>query len=151
MRVILLESIRRLGGLGDLVNVKPGFARNFLIPQGKAEVATEDNMIRFEAKRAELEKHAQESKLEAQARAERLQDQVITISVLASPEGRLYGSVTARDIQHAIKEETNIDVDTKEIHLENGAIHALGEHQIHLRFYGDTDAQLTLSVLEKES
>ncbi len=121
MQVILLEKVHNLGGLGDLVKVKPGYGRNFLIPQGKAAPATTQNVAKFEARRAELEKAAQEALKVGQARADQLKDVVISLTAKAGEEGKLFGSIGTRDIADAITAK-GVKVQKSEILLPNGVI-----------------------------
>src|SRR5690606_37641077 len=116
MQVILLEKIDNLGGIGDLLKVKPGYARNFLIPKGKATVATSDNIAKFEERRAELEKRAAEEINAAKARAKKLEGQAIRIRAQAGPEGKLFGSVGTVDIAEAIS-ALGFEVERSEVRL----------------------------------
>lgn len=148
MEVILLEK-SKLGLLGDKVNVKPGFARNFLIPQGKALPATGSNIVYFEARRAELEQEAQERVNKATQRAQTLEGLRIVIPVQAGEEGRLFGSVTSQDIVRAITEAGH-KVIRSEVLLPTGPIRQVGEHDINLNLHGsDIVAKVTLSVVAK--
>lgn len=146
MEVILLQKIGRLGNLGDKVAVKAGFARNFLVPEGKAVFATAENLTKFEARRAELEKIADTNLKEAQVRAEKLQNLAITISARAADEGRLYGSLGTRDIAEAIA-KAGIAIEKSEIRLPNGPIRLLGEHEIIVQLHSDVTAQVKVNVV----
>ena len=115
MQVILLEHIRKLGKLGDLVHVKAGFARNYLLPFGKAEVANKENLERFEERRHELEIKANAILTESQQKAEVLAEQEFDVMAMASDEGRLYGSVGAREIVVAIKQKINVEIAKSDI------------------------------------
>lgn len=147
MQVILLEKIEKLGNLGDLVDVKAGFARNFLLPQRKAEAATADNVERFEQRRAELEA-AQKAALDAAAdRAAKLEGSVITVTSRAGTEGKLFGSVGTEDIRQAIETATAVAIEKKEIRLPDGPLRNVGEHIISLHLHADVDAQITVQVV----
>ncbi len=148
MEVILLEKVENLGSLGDRVNVKPGFGRNFLIPSGKATPATEEYIKAFEARRAELEKAAADALSEAEARRDRLNDMIITVPAKAGDEGKLFGSVGTADIAAAIS-SAGVEVERSEVRLPEGAFRQLGEYSVQLHLYTDVDAEITL-VIEAE-
>ena len=148
MEVILLEKVENLGSLGDRVNVKPGYGRNFLIPSGKATPATEEHIKAFEARRAELEKAAADALAEAQARQDRLSGMSITIPAKAGDEGKLFGSVGTADIAAAIT-AAGVDVERSEVRLPEGAFRQLGEYSVQLHLHTDVDAEITL-VIEAE-
>ena len=131
MNVILLERVNNLGDLGDEVAVKPGFARNYLIPNSKAVQANKANRAYFEERRADLEKAANEKLTEAQARAEKLAETVVTIMVKSGEEGRLYGSVGTQDIADALVRDGHA-VARSEVRMPEGAIRSLGEYEIAL-------------------
>jgi large subunit ribosomal protein L9 len=138
MEVILLEKVANVGDLGSKVDVKSGFARNFLIPQGKAKQATPENLKEFEARRAELEAAAAEAKSAAEARAESLQDLVLTITANAGQEGKLFGSVTNNEIMEAINETGNA-VERSEIRMPDGPIRMIGEYEVGVHLHTDVD------------
>ncbi len=147
MEVILLEKIGKLGDLGDKVIVKPGYGRNFLIPQGKAVPATEDNVAKFEAQRAELETAAAESIAAAEVRAGRIQELgVITITANAGEEGKLFGSVGTRDIADAVS-AAGVELNKAEVRLPEGALRELGDYEIAVHLHSDVDAAIQLSVV----
>ena len=147
MRVILLEKIGKLGNLGDQVNVRAGYGRNFLIPYGKAVPATEANIASFEARRAELEANAAARKAEAQARADRLTGLgTITIGANAGDEGKLFGSIGTRDIADAIT-AAGVDVCKSEVRLPNGALRETGEYDIDVQVHSDVTASVKLAVV----
>lgn len=146
MEVILLEKVGRLGTLGDQVGVKAGYARNYLIPQGKAVSATKANVAKFETRRAELEKAAAEVLKAAQARAETLAGLTITIASRAADEGRLYGSIGTHDIVEAIKKAGAV-IHKSEVRLPNGAIREIGEFDIQLQLHSDVIATIKVSVV----
>ncbi len=145
MEVILLEKIANLGAMGDKVNVKPGYGRNFLIPQGKAAAATAENIAEYEARRAELEKAAAEALAAAEARRDQLNDLVITIASMAGEEGKLFGSVGTADIAHAIT-EAGVAVERNEVRLPEGAFRALGEYDVLIQLHTDVDATIKLQI-----
>lgn len=147
MEVILLENIGNLGELGDKVDVKAGFGRNYLIPQGKAVPATESNIAEFEARRAELEAAAAKALAEAEARAEKINALgLITIAANAGEEGKLFGSVGTRDIADAIT-AAGCEVDKAEVRLPEGPLRDLGEYEIAIQVHGDIIANVAIAVI----
>lgn len=146
MQVILLEKIRYLGDVGDRVDVKGGYGRNYLLPQGKAVFASPDNVARFEAQRAELEKAAADALGKAQARAAALQDVTVSIAHKAGEGGRLFGSVTTREIADALAAAGH-EVDRQELSLPEGSIRSLGSYPVVLNLHADVVAQVTVEVV----
>ena len=146
MNVILLEKIGNLGDLGDEVSVKPGFARNYLLPQGKAVTADAENRNVFEGRRAELEASANEKLTEANTRAEKLLDKELSIAVKSGEEGRLYGSVGTQNIADALIAE-GISVERSEIRMPEGVIRVLGEYEIAIQLHTDVTAQIKVMVV----
>lgn len=146
MDVILLEKVGRLGNLGDQVKVKGGFGRNFLIPYGKAVSATTENIARFEARRAELEKAAAERMSAAQARAAKLEGLTIKIQANCGDEGRLFGSVGARDIADAIT-AAGVEVAKIEVCLPTGALRSTGEFDIDVQLHAEVTQTVKLSIV----
>ncbi len=147
MEVILLEKIRNLGALGDKVNVRAGYGRNYLIPQGKAVPATEENIKFFEEKRAELEKKAAETLAAAQTRMEKLLEVgSITITAKAGDEGKLFGSVGTRDIAEAIV-EAGVEIQKAELSMPMGAIRNTGDFEIGVQLHSDVSGTITISVV----
>lgn len=137
MDIILLDKIANLGGLGDQVSVKAGYARNFLFPQGKAVPATKDNVAKFEARRAELEAKIAEALAAAQARADQLAAiEAVTIASPAGDEGKLFGSVGTRDIADAIT-AAGVEVTKAEVKLPTGTLRELGEYDIDVQLHSD--------------
>ncbi|MCX7122254.1 MAG: 50S ribosomal protein L9 [Gammaproteobacteria bacterium] len=145
MQVILREKIRKLGNLGELVNVKPGYARNFLIPGKKGMMATKANLARFEAERAELERLAQETLDGAQTRSNQLQALVISLSASAGEGGKLFGSIGTRDIADAIT-KAGVEVHKHEIRMPNGVIRQTGEYEISVHLHTDIDTPIKISI-----
>jgi large subunit ribosomal protein L9 len=145
MQVILLEKIDNLGGIGDMVKVKPGYARNFLIPQGKATVATADNVAKFEERRADLEKRAADELGAAQARAAKLEGQTVKITAQAGPEGKLFGSIGTLDIAEACT-ALGIEVGRSEVRMPEGPIRVLGSHEVELHLHSDVNVWVTVVV-----
>lgn len=142
MEVILLEKVRNLGALGDKVKVKSGFARNFLVPKGKAVYANEANLERFEKRRAELEKIASERHDKAVARQQRLNALTgVVIAMKAGEEGKLFGSVGVRDITDALN-KAGAEVEKREVRLDEGTLRMVGEYEITI----DLDSDITASV-----
>jgi len=148
MEVILLEKIENLGSLGDRVKVKPGYGRNYLLPQGKAAPATPENIAEFEARRAELEKAAAGGVAAAEAGRDTLADMVITIVAKAGEEGKLVGSVGTSDIADAIK-AAGVDVERNEIRLPSGAFRQTGEYDVDLHLHTDVNVIVKLNIEEE--
>ncbi|HHO68208.1 MAG TPA: 50S ribosomal protein L9 [Gammaproteobacteria bacterium] len=145
MEVILLEKVENLGNLGDRVNVKPGYGRNYLIPSGKATPATEEQIKAFEERRAELEKAAAEALAAAEARREQLAGMTVTIKAKAGEEGRLFGSVGTTDIAAAIT-AAGVPMERSEVRLPEGAFRQLGEFQVQIHLHSDVDTEITLLI-----
>jgi len=149
MNVILLEKVNNLGTLGDEVSVKSGYARNFLIPQGKAKAATKENIAEFEAKRAELEAAAAAALSVAQGVYENLNGQVFTIESVAGDEGKLFGSVGTHDIADALK-AAGFDVQRRDIRMPEGALRFVGTFEIDVQLHTDVVASITIEVKAAE-
>jgi large subunit ribosomal protein L9 len=149
MNVILLENVENLGGIGDLVSVKAGFGRNFLLPQGKAALATPENMKQVEARRAELEKAAAEELGKAKARAKAIDGVELVIVANAGTEDKLFGSVGPVDIAEALA-AVQIEVERSELRMPDGPIHELGEFQIGVHLHTEVDATVTVRVVAGE-
>jgi len=146
VEVILLEKIVNLGDLGDKVNVKSGYGRNFLIPQNKAVPATRENIAAFEVRRAELERVEQEKMAQAQERAGQVNGLDITLTAKAGEEGKLFGSITVRDIVEAA-EKRGVEIDKSEVHLPEGPIRALGEYEIQVQLHPEVEATIRIGVI----
>ena len=146
MEVILLEKIANLGNLGDKVAVSAGYARNFLLPFGKATPATASNLEAFEARRAELERIADEKKAEAEARAAKLEGLTVTLSANAGEEGKLFGSIGTRDIADAVT-AAGADIEKSEVRLPEGPLRNVGEFDIALHLHTDVEASVKLVVV----
>ena len=150
MEVILLENIENLGTVGDKVSVKSGFARNYLVPQGKAQMATAENLAEFEARRAELEKAAVEAKAIAEQRKEAIETLgVIEITARVGSEGKLFGSVGVADVCDAV-EAAGGDVQKSEVRMPEGALRVTGEHVVDIHLYTDIDTQITVNIVGEE-
>lgn len=149
MEVILLEKVHGLGELGETVKVKPGFARNFLIPGRKAITATRDNRARIEAARAELETAQAGALSEAQARAAALAQVSITLRGRAGAEGRLFGSIGTADIARAVT-ESGLPLTKKEIRLPQGPLREIGEHEVQLHLHPDVDTPLKIVIARED-
>ena len=150
MEVILLEKVAKLGELGDKVNVKSGFGRNFLIPYAKAVPATAANLADFETRRAGLQAAADAALVAAQQRAEQLADFSITIEANAGEEGKLFGSVGTRDIADAVSAAGQA-VEKSEVSLPTGAIREVGTYEVALRLHGDVTATISVVVKAEEA
>lgn len=146
MQIILLEKIGGLGNLGDVVTVKNGYARNFLIPQGKAKRATEAALADFQARRAELEARQAEILADAEARKAKLDGQTITVAQKAGVDGRLFGSVTNADIAEAIR-AAGIEAAKANVRLPDGPLKAVGEYEVEVALHSDAVASITVAVV----
>jgi large subunit ribosomal protein L9 len=146
MQIILMEKVANLGQLGDVVKVKDGYARNYLIPQGKAKRANEANLAEFEAKRAELERQQAELLVKAQERAVKLEGYMLQITQKAGVDGRLFGSVGTADIVEALQAQ-GFDVNKSEVRMPEGPIKQIGDYPVTLSLHTDVTATITVSVL----
>ena len=149
MEVILLERIDNLGGIGDKVKVKPGYGRNYLIPQGKATLATPANLAAFEARRAELEAKAEAEMAAARERAAAVEQLELTIRTKAGVEGKLFGSIGTIDIADAAT-AAGVPLERSEILLPEGPIRVVGEHTVDIHLYTDVTVPLTITIAEEE-
>ncbi len=149
MEIILLEKVHKLGALGDRVNVKPGFGRNYLIPSGKAVSATADNVAKFDARRADLEKQQQEAAAEAAGRAAKLNEVNVTIARKAGEEGKLFGSVGTADIAEAVT-ASGVELVKHEIRLPDGPIRNIGELELDVQLHADVTATIKVNVVAEE-
>ena len=149
MDIILLEKIDRLGKLGDVVSVKPGFARNFLLPFGKAKVANAESIKELEERRAELEAKEAEVLANAEARKAKLDELSISITTKAGTEGKLFGSVGNADIADAVT-AAGVDLEKKEVRLPTGPIRVAGEFEIDLHLHSDVNATVKLTIIGEE-
>jgi large subunit ribosomal protein L9 len=149
MDVILLQKIANLGSMGDRVKVKSGYGRNYLLPQGKATLATPDNIARFEARRAELEKAAHDQLTSAQQRAEALKEFKLLIPAKAGTEGKLFGSIGTADIAEAAT-KAGIQIERSEVRLPNGALRTVGDHAVALHLHADIDVPLAVTIVAEE-
>ncbi len=150
MQVILLEKVVNLGGLGDVVKVKDGFARNYLIPHGKAKRATPENLAEFERRRGELEKAQADALAAAQARGGKVDGVAVQITRKAGVDGRLFGSVTTYDIAEALQ-GVGHEVERSAIRLPQGPLKAVGDYPIAIALHGDVVVQITVSVLGEQA
>ena len=149
MEVILLQKVANLGNIGDRVKVRSGFGRNFLLPQGKATLATPETIARFEARRAELERLAREHLTSASERAEAMKDFKLTISARAGTEGKLFGSIGTADIAEACS-KAGFKIERSEVRLASGPLRTLGEHLVSLPLHADVDVPLAVSIVPEE-
>ena len=145
MKVILLDKIIRLGDIGDVVNVKSGFARNFLIPQKKAMFANDENIKIVEAKKAELAAESEDLKVKAQASADSVSGKEIVIKVSVSEEGTMYGSIGTREIEEACQ-QADIQIDKSQIQLPEGPIKEIGEHSVSISFHQEVSTEIMVKV-----
>ncbi|MGQ0384201.1 MAG: 50S ribosomal protein L9 [Gammaproteobacteria bacterium] len=149
MEVILLQKIANLGNIGDRVKVKPGFGRNYLLPGGKATLATPENIAKFEARRAELEAKATQDLTSARTRAAALEGFKLSITAKAGSEGKLFGSIGTTDIAEACKAAGHV-IERSEVRLPGGPIRTVGEHSISLHLHGDVDVPVPVTVVAEE-
>ena len=150
MQIILMEKVVNLGGLGDIVKVKDGYARNFLIPQGKARRATPANMAEFEKKRAELEAAEKAALVVAQEQGAKLDGLMVQITQKAGVDGRLFGSVTNHDIVDALKVQ-GFEVERAAVRLPQGPLKMIGDHQVAIALNSDVVVNITISVLGEQA
>ncbi len=146
MQVILLEKIAKLGVLGEQVSVKAGYGRNYLVPQHKAVPATDENVEQFESRRAELERLADAKKGEAMDRAEKIGEISLTLAVKAGEEGKLFGSITGRDIAEALTAR-GVSLEKSEVRLPEGPIREIGEFEVDLHLHTEVDAFVKVTVV----
>ncbi|CAH0355771.1 50S ribosomal protein L9 [Aquabacterium sp. CECT 9606] len=146
MQIILLEKVVNLGSLGDVVKVKDGYARNFLIPSGRARRATEKAIAEFEARRAEIEKAQAEKHAAAQALGDRLSGKTVTVSQKAGVDGRLFGSVTNADIAEGLK-KAGYEVAKAQVRMPNGPLKIVGEHSVSVALHTDVVVDVTVAVV----
>lgn len=145
MEIILLDKVENLGGLGDKVKVKSGYARNYLIPTGRAKYATPANIAEFEARRADLEKISAEAMAAAEARRGKIEGMVITLSALAGAEGKLFGSIGTQDIADAVT-AAGVEIERKEVRLPEGALRQVGEYEVELHLHSDINVAIKVVV-----
>lgn len=149
MEVILLEKIENLGAIGDTVRVKSGYGRNYLLPQGKATLATKENLAKFEAVRAELERKSADELTRAQGRAAQFEELDLTLSAKAGGEGKLFGSIGTFDIVEACQ-ALDVEVERSEIRLPDGPLRTVGEHEVQVHLHGDVTVTITVNVVGLE-
>jgi large subunit ribosomal protein L9 len=149
MDIILLQKVANLGNIGDRVKVKSGYGRNFLLPKGKATLATPENVAKFEARRAEFEKHARAELESAQTRAKKLEGFKLTLTAKAGGEGKLFGSIGTSDIADGVKKAGH-EVERSEVRLPNGPIRLAGEHTVQLHLHTDVTVDLPVVIVGEE-
>lgn len=146
MQIILLEKVENLGSLGSQVNVRPGYARNFLFPQGKAVPATKANIAEFDARRAELEAQAAAKLADAESRKAKIEEIEVSVAVRAGDEGKLFGSLGTRDIADLVS-QAGVEVTKSEVRLPNGPIRNVGEFDVAIHLHPEVNATLKLIVV----
>ena len=149
MEVILLDRIENLGDLGDRVEVRPGYARNYLFPKGKAKFATAENIAEFEARRADLEKAATEARAAAEARRQQIEGLTLTLTAKTGSEGRLFGSIGPGDIVEAAR-ASGIELQRREVIMPAGTLRQTGDYEIQVHLYTNINATIQVSVVAEE-
>jgi large subunit ribosomal protein L9 len=149
MEIILLQKVANLGNIGDRVKVKSGYGRNFLLPQGKATLATPDNIAKFEARRAEFEKSAHEELSSAQARAAKLEGLKLSVTAKAGSEGKLFGSIGTSDVAEALTRQGH-NIERSEVRLPHGPIRQAGEHVVQVHLHTDVTVDVPLVIVPEE-
>jgi large subunit ribosomal protein L9 len=149
MDVILLQKVANLGNIGDRVKVRSGYGRNFLLPQGKATLATPDNVARFEARRDELEKAAREHLASATERSAALKEFKLVITAKAGTEGKLFGSIGTSDIAEALNKQ-GFKIERSEVRMPNGPLRMVGDHSVGLHLHADIDVPVAVSIVAEE-
>ena len=149
MEVILLQKVANLGNIGDKVRVKPGYGRNFLLPQGKAALATAANLAKFEERRAEFERRAADELTSARKRAAQLENFKLALTAKAGNEGKLFGSIGTSDIAEALTAQ-GIEIERSEVRLAAGPIRLVGEHNVRLHLHTDVELDLPVTVTAEE-
>ena len=149
MEIILMQKVANLGNIGDKVKVKAGYGRNFLLPQGKATLATPENVAKFEARRAEFEKAANEELASAKSRAAKLEGFKLSLTAKAGGEGKLFGSVGNSDIVEALKKAGHV-LERSEVRMPNGPIRQAGEHVVQLHLHTDVNVDLPIVIIGEE-
>ena len=149
MEVILLQKVANLGNIGDRVKVKPGFGRNYLLPQGKAALATAANVAKFEERRTDLEKRAADDLASARTRAARLEGHALSITAKVGGEGKLFGSIGTADIAEALTRQ-GIEIERSEVRLAGGPIRLVGEHHVKLHLHTDVEIDLPVVISPEE-
>jgi len=146
MQVILKERVENLGALGDIINVKPGYARNFLVPFGKAVQATKENIAVFEKQKAALEKREVKRLSDAKSQAEKISGKTFKIKAQAGDGGKLFGSVGTKEVAHAIASATDITIEKRHVRMPDGIIRHLGEFKLSVHLHTEIDAEILLVV-----
>lgn len=146
MKVILKEKIKNLGSVGDLANVKPGYARNYLIPFGKVVLATKVNILKFEKEKHQFEKEESERLLKAEENAEKISNHSFIIKAASGDGGKLFGSITSKDIIKVVLEQTGLKIEKRNLHIPNKTIRHLGEFVLSFSLHSNVNSKLTIVV-----
>lgn len=149
MEVILLDKVENLGDIGDLVSVKPGFGRNYLLPTGRATLATKGNIAEFEARRVELEQASADERKEAEARATLIRGMELIVPANVGPEGKLFGSVGPVDVAMAF-EKVGVEIARSEVRMPDGPLHEPGEFTVGVHLHSDVNVDITLRIVPAE-
>ena len=147
MEIILIDKIKNLGDVGDIVKVRSGYARNYLIPYGKAKFATEENRLEIEQRRAEYERHVSEERALAKERAEKLEGLELTIGMQAMEDGRLYGPVSITEVCELVLQKCGVEIQKQEVNFPEGQIRSLGSHSIVFHLHSDVQVETQLQVV----
>lgn len=150
MKLILLETIAKLGGIGDVVNVKPGYGRNFLLPKGKAVIANDANLAEVEKRRAELEAEHAAAVAAATEKAEKLADKSVQIEANAGDEGKLFGSIGPREIAEAATAQLGVELEKSQVVMPEGPLRHTGEFEIDLQLLGEVTAKINVVITPEE-
>ena len=151
MEVILMAQVENLGKLGDIVDVRSGYARNYLLPYGKAQMVTEENIAQLQARKAELEKKIEEERVQARALADQINEKEIKIEVgNVNEEGKLPGSIGITDIVREVHSLSGLEIERSQVRLPEGVFRKVGEYSVTIHFHADVDAIIKLSIIDKD-
>lgn len=149
MEIILLDKVEKLGDVGDVVTTRPGYARNYLIPSGKAEPATPENRAKIERRKAELERQLQEVRAKAEERAAKVNGAAVVVAVEVGAEGKVFGSVGTAEIAAAVSQTCGVDVAKSEVRLPDGVFRQAGEYPVELHLHADVNAVVNITIAGK--
>ena len=151
MEIILMSKVENLGDLGDIVNVRSGYARNYLLPYGKAQMATDENIAELQLRKAKLEEELQKERAEAQAEADKINGNILEVSVSnVNEEGELPGSIGTSDIINGVKNVCGVEIERSQVRLPDGVFRKIGEYDVNIHLHADVDAYIKLKILNKD-